>query len=154
MSPEPNAAQQSATIVSRRMHPSAANPGGTVFGGIILAQCDEAAGMAAGRHARSMVATAAIDAVRFREPVRIGDVLTCKAEVNAAFGSSMEVGVRVEAEDTLTGDVRHTNTAYFVMVALDEEGKPTDVPAVEPADEDGERRHREAQERHEARGKG
>ena len=142
---------ESSTVVLRRMHPQTANPGGTVFGGIILAQCDEAAGMAAGRHARSMVATAALDAMEFREPVHIGDVLTCKASVNAVFGSSMEVGVQVEAEDTLTGDVRHTNTAYFVMVALGEDGRPQDVADVEPRDETSARRHREAHERHAAR---
>ena len=142
---------ESSTVVIRRMHPQTANPAGTVFGGIILAQCDEAAGMAAGRHARSMVATAAIDAMQFREPVHIGDVLTCLASVNAVFGSSMEVGVRVEAESTLTGDVRHTNTAYFVMVALDEDGKPRDVPDLEPQDDEGRRREREARERQAAR---
>lgn len=149
--PRPTA--QSATTVSRRMHPSSANPAGTVFGGIILAQCDEAAGMAAGRHARAMVATAAIDAVEFREPVRISDVLTCRASVNAVFGSSMEVGVRVEAEDTLSGDVRHTNTAYFVMVALGEDGTPTDVPDVDPQDATAERRRAAARERQQARGR-
>ena len=148
---EPRSTEQSATTVSRRMRPGDANPGGSVFGGVTLAQCDEAAGMAASRHARSMVVTAALDAMEFREPVRIGDVLTCKASVNAVFGSSMEVGVRVEAEDTQTGDVRHTNTAYFVMVALDDDGRPQDVPDVDPHDETSVRRHREAQERHEAR---
>lgn len=137
--------------VSRRMLPSHANPAGTVFGGEMLAQCDEAAGIAASRHARARVATAKIDAMEFLEPAQIGDVLTCKAAVNAVFGSSMEVGVRVEAENTLTGDVRHTNSAYFVMVALDEDGKPCDVPEIEPSGEDAQRRHREATERQEAR---
>ena len=137
--------------VSRRMLPSHANPAGTVFGGEMLAQCDEAAGIAASRHARARVATAKVDAMEFLEPALIGDVLTCKASVNAVFGSSMEVGVRVEAENTLTGDVRHTNSAYFVMVALDEDGKPFDVDDVEPSGEDAERRHREANERQRAR---
>jgi len=137
--------------VSRRMLPSHANPAGTVFGGEMLAQCDEAAGIAASRHARARVATAKVDAMEFLEPALIGDVLTCTAQVNAVFGSSMEVGVRVEAENTLTGDVRHTNSAYFVMVALDEDGKPFDVDDVQPAGEEAERRHREAHERQRAR---
>ena len=138
--------------VVRRMLPSHANPAGTVFGGEILAQCDEAVGIAAARHARARVATAKVDAMEFLEPAQIGDVLTCKAAVNAVFGSSMEVGVRVEAENMLTGDVRHTNSAYFVMVALDEDGKPCDVPELTVSGEDAERREREAHERHDARG--
>ncbi|MDQ3739901.1 MAG: acyl-CoA thioesterase [Actinomycetota bacterium] len=137
--------------VSRRMLPSHANPAGTVFGGEMLAQCDEAAGIAASRHARARVATAKVDAMEFLEPVMIGDVLTCKAAVNAVFGSSMEVGVRVEAENTLTGDVRHASSAYFVMVALDEDGEPFDVDDLEPSDDDSKRRHREANERQQAR---
>src|SRR5688500_7046425 len=134
----------SSVEVVRRMLPSHANPAGTVFGGEILAQCDEAAGIAASRHARARVATAKLDAMEFLEPAQIGDVLTCKAAVNAVFGSSMEVGVRVEAENTLTGDVRHTNSAYFVMVALDEDAKPMDVPDLSVSGEDAERRRREA----------
>lgn len=142
------------TVVVRRMLPSHANPSGAVFGGEILAACDEAAGIAAGRHARRRVVTAAIDAMEFREPARIGEVLTCKAAVNAAFGSSMEVGVRVEAEDLMTGEVRHTNSAYFVMVALDDDGKPVDVDDVEPSSDDERRRHAKAGERHARRGEG
>jgi len=139
------------TIVVRRMLPSDANPAGNVFGGVILQHCDEAAGIAAGRHARKRVVTAGIDAMEFVEPARIGEVLTCKAAVNAAFGSSMEVGVRVEAEDLMTGEVRHTNSAYFVMVALDDEGSPVDVEDVSPSGEDERRRYDEARRRHEAR---
>ena len=139
------------TLVVRRMLPSHANPSGAVFGGEILKACDEAAGIAAGRHSRRRVVTAAIDAMEFREPAQIGEVLTCKAAVNAVFGSSMEVGVRVEAEDLMTGKVRHTNSAYFVMVALDDEGSPVDVDDVEPSGDDERRRHAAAHERHEQR---
>ena len=139
------------TVVVRRMLPSHANPSGAVFGGEILRWCDEAAGIAAGRHARRRVVTAAVDAMEFVEPARIGEVLTCKAAVNATFGSSMEVGVRVEAEDLMTGDLRHTNSAYFVMVALDDDGSPTDVEDVSPATDDERRRHAQANERHEQR---
>jgi acyl-CoA hydrolase len=139
------------TVVVRRMLPSHANPSGAVFGGEILKACDEAAGIAAGRHARRRVVTAAVDAMEFLAPAEIGDVLTCKAAVNAVFGSSMEVGVRVEAEDVMSGEVRHTNSAYFVMVALDDDGKPVDVDDVEPSTEDERRRHAEARERNDRR---
>ena len=138
-------------VVARRMRPPDANAGGAVFGGVILAQCDEAAGIAASRWARRRVVTAAVDAVEFLAPGRIGDVLTCSATVNAVFGSSMEVGVRVESEDAIEDDVRHAVSAYFVMVALDDDGKPVDVDDVEPADDDARRRYAEAQERQRAR---
>ena len=95
--------------------------------------------------------TAAVDAMEFLAPAQIGEVLTCKAAVNAVFGSSMEVGVRVEAEDLLSGEVRHTNSAYFVMVALDDDGNPVDVEDVAPSSDDEKRRHREAHERHRIR---
>ena len=149
--PDAKPPSESSTVVIRRMHPQTANPAGTVFGGIILAQCDEAAGIAASRHARMRVATAAIDAMQFHAPAHIGEVLTCMASVNATFGSSMEVGVRVEAEDPISGEARHTNSAYFVMVALDEDGRPTEVADVEPGTDDERRRHEAAQERQEAR---
>ena len=139
------------TLVVRRMLPSHANPSGAVFGGEILKACDEAAGIAAGRHARRRVVTAAVDAMEFVAPAEIGEVLTCRASVNATFGSSMEVGVRVEAEDLLTGEVRHTNSAYFVMVALDDDGDPVDVDDVAPSTDDERRRHAEARERHRLR---
>ncbi len=139
-------------LVARRMRPPDSNAGGAVFGGVILAQCDEAAGIAAGRHARRRVVTAAIDAMEFVAPAKIGEVLTCKAAVNAVFGSSMEVGVRVEAEDLMSGEVRHTNSAYFVMVALDEDGSPVDdVDDVSPSTDDARRRYDKAHERHERR---
>ena len=139
------------TLVVRRMLPSHANPSGAVFGGEILKACDEAAGISAGRHSRRRVVTAAIDAMEFVAPAQIGEVLTCKAAVNAVFGTSMEVGVRVEAEDLLTGDVRHTNSAYFVMVALDDDGEPVEVEDVTPSSDDEKRRHAEAHERHRRR---
>jgi acyl-CoA hydrolase len=139
------------TLVVRRMLPSHANPAGAVFGGEILKACDEAAGIAAGRHARRRVVTAAIDAMEFVAPARIGEVLTCKAAVNAVFGSSMEVGVRVEAEDLVTAEIRHTNSAYFVMVALDDDGEPVDVDDVSPSTDDERRRHAQARERHDLR---
>ena len=91
--------------------------------------------------------TAAVDRMTFLHPVFVGDLLTLHARVNAVWRTSMEVGVRVEAENPRTGDSRHTGTAYFTMVAMDEHGQPTTVPDVRVENEDQERRAREAQVR-------
>ena len=131
----------SASVIVARMSPAQANAAGFVFGGAIMALCDEAAGTCAMRHARSRVVTAKVSEFTFEAPVNIGELLTVKTSVNAVFGSSMEVGVRVEAEDLQSGEVRHTTSAYFVMVAMGENG-PQDVPDVEPDSPDAERRGR------------
>lgn len=124
-----------------------ANNAGRVHGGVVMKLCDEAAGLAAMRHARNPAVTAAVDRLTFLHPVYVGELLTLKASVNAAWRTSMEVGVRVEAENPLTGEVRHTNSAYLTMVAVDREGRPVAVPPVEPEDELELRRLREADER-------
>ena len=122
-----------------------ANSAGYVHGGVVLRLCDEAAGLAATRHSGRRIVTAAMDRVTFNEPVHVGEVVTFKATVNAAWRTSMEVGVRVEAEDPRSGHVRHTNTAYVTMVALDDDGRPSPVPALTCTDDVEERREREAQ---------
>ena len=122
-----------------------ANTAGFVHGGTVLRYCDEAAGLAAVRHSRGRVVTAGLDRMTFVSPVEIGEVLTFKATVNAAWRTSMEVGVRVEAESPRTGAVRHTSTAYLTMVALDDEGRPTAVPALACQTETERRREGEAQ---------
>jgi acyl-CoA hydrolase len=124
-----------------------ANSAGFVHGGSVMKLCDEAAGLAAIKHSRRRVVTAGMDRMTFNEPVHIADLVTFKASVNAVWRTSMEVGVRVESENPRTGVVRHTSTAYLTMVALDDDGRPTSVPAlvVETADE--QRREREAQTR-------
>jgi len=124
-----------------------ANSAGFVHGGTVMKLCDEAAGLAAVRHSRSRVVTAAVDRMTFLHPVFVGELMTLTARVNAVWRTSMEVGVRVEAENPRTGDSRHTGTAYFTMVALDEDGRPTEVPDVRIETEDEERRAREAQVR-------
>src|SRR3954465_15059516 len=106
----------------------ARNRGGFGPGGIVMKLCDEAAGIAAVKHSKRRVVTAAIDRMTFLHPVHIGQLLTCRASVNAVWRTSMEVGVRVEAENPRTGDVRHTSTAYLTMVAIDDDGEPTGVP--------------------------
>jgi acyl-CoA hydrolase len=112
---------------------------------------EEVAGVAAVRHSGSRVVTAAMDRMTFNQPVFVGQLVTVKAKVNAAWHTSMEVGVRVESENVRTGEVTHTSTAYLTMVALTDEGEPTPVPAVEPMTDDEERRQREAQLRRDNR---
>jgi len=128
-----------------------ANNGGNVHGGVIMYLCDEVAGIAAVRHSGCRVVTVAMDRMTFLHPVYVGHLVTVKATVNAAWRSSMEVGVRVEAEDIRSGEVTHTSAAYLTMVALDEEGKPTPVPPVAPETPDEKRRAREAQLRRDNR---
>ena len=126
----PKTVTESQVIMARQMMPEDANPWGAVHGGVVMKMVDEAAGSAAIRHARCRVATAAIDFMSFLHPVRIGDLLTLKASVNDVGRTSMEVGVRVETENMLTGEQHHTSSAYVVMVALDEDGRPVSVPPI------------------------
>jgi acyl-CoA hydrolase len=128
-----------------------ANLAGNVHGGVIMYICDEVAGIAAVRHCGTRVVTVAMDRLTFINPVYVGHLVTVKATVNAAWRSSMEVGVRVEAENIRSGEVTHTSTAYLTMVALDEEGRPTPVPPIEPQTPAEERRAREAQLRRDNR---
>jgi acyl-CoA hydrolase len=128
-----------------------ANNSGNVHGGVIMYLCDEVAGIAAVRHSGSRVVTVAMDRMAFLHPVYVGHLVTVRAAVNAAWRSSMEVGVRVEAENIRTGEVTHTSTAYLTMVALDEEGRPAPVPPIAPEAPDEQRRAREAQLRRDNR---
>ena len=128
-----------------------ANNAGNVHGGLIMHLCDEVAGIAAVRHSGSRVVTAAMDRMNFRHPVFVGQLVTVKATVNAAWRSSMEVGVRVESENVRTGELLHTSTAYLTMVALDDEGKPIEVRPLSPETPDELRRAREAQLRRDTR---
>ncbi|MBN1529940.1 MAG: acyl-CoA thioesterase [Thermoleophilaceae bacterium] len=116
-----------------------------------MRNCDEVAGIAAVRHSGCRVVTAAMDRMTFIHPVHVGQLLTVEASVNAAWRSSMEVGVRVTAEDIRGGEVLHVSTAYLTMVALDEDGRPTQIPALAPESEDERRRAREAQLRRDNR---
>jgi acyl-CoA hydrolase len=128
-----------------------ANAAGNVHGGTIMKMVDEVAGVAAVRHCGTRVVTAALDRMTFTQPVYVGQLVTVKATVNAAWRTSMEVGVRVESENVRTGEVTHTSTAYVTMVALTEDGEPTPVPGIEPANEDEKRRQSEAQLRRDNR---
>ncbi len=145
LAPKPVAASK--TIFARTMLPSDANPYGNVHGGEVMKLIDAVAGAAAGRHARARVVTARIDELSFVAPVYVGHLITAKASVNHVGTSSMEVGVRVEAEDVLTGAVAHVASAYLVYVAIDERGKPTRVPPLVAESEEERRRMRAAEER-------
>ncbi len=122
-----------------------ANTAGNVHGGTVMKMCDEAAALAAIKHCRQRVVTAAMDRMAFLYPIRVGDLVTLSATVNAAWRTSMEVGVRVEAENPRTGEQRHTNTAYLTMVALDDDGNPAAVPGLLTQTQDEQRRCHEAE---------
>ena len=140
-----------ATVLAQVMTPESANPAGTVHGGIIMKLIDEAGGVAAYRHARANVTTASIDRLDFHAAVHVGDLLTLKASLNFTGRTSMDVGVRVEAENLVTGEVRHAASARLTYVALDAAGKPCPVPPLVMENEDDLRRGRAAQQRRRAR---
>ena len=132
---------------SALMMPGDANNLGHVFGGVIMAMVDTTAAVAAIRHARATCVTASIDRVDFREPIHLGDLVVMKASVNFVGRTSMEVGVRVEAEDMLTGNRRHTNSCYLTFVSVDRNGRPLEAPALAPETPDELRRNAAAAER-------
>jgi uncharacterized protein (TIGR00369 family) len=120
----------SAITLTQFMQPEHSNSLGTVHGGVILKLCDEAGGIVASRHARRPAVTVTVDSVTFHQPVRVGQLLLVHARLAYVGHTSMEVELHVEAEDLLTGEVTHTNSAFFVYVALDDRLKPTAVPSV------------------------
>jgi acyl-CoA hydrolase len=142
---EPRPAARSRAELVRWMGIQDANLAGLVHGGVVMKMCDEAAAIAAIRHCGGRVVTAGVDRMTFVEPVNVGELLACSATVNAAWRTSMEVGVRVEAENPRTGERRHTSTAYMTMVALDDEAKPTPVRPLIAESETEQRRMREAE---------
>jgi len=135
----------------RLMMPTDANILGNVFGGAIMRYMDEVAGIVAFHHARKIVVTAAIDRMSFFEPVYVGNLLILKSSVNYVGRTSMEVGVRIEAEDLITGKITHTGSCYLTYVALDQHGRPTSVPPIIPVTKDDKRRYREAEARRRSR---
>jgi len=141
----------SKTVMARTMLPSDANPYGNVHGGEVMRLIDDCAGAAAIRHARMRVVTAFVDELSFLAPVYVGNFVTAKASVNHVGRTSMEVGVRVEAEDLETGKVVHVSSAYLVFVAIDADGKPIELPPLITETDDERRRLRAAEQRREAR---
>ncbi len=128
-----------------------ANNSGNVFGGAILRLIDEVGSVVAIKHARTNVVTASVDRMDFYSPVYIGDMLRLNASINFVHRTSMEIGVRVEAENPFTGEVRHTGTSLLTYVGLDQNRKPTLVPALKLETDEDRRRWAEAQERRKTR---
>ncbi len=143
--------RDTSVTMAQMMIPQDANPAGNVHGGVVVKIIDEAAGVVAARHARSDVVTASIDRMDFHNPVFVGDVLFFKASLNLVGRTSMEIGVRVEAENLMTGGVRHAASAYLTYVALGKNGRPTEVPPLILETEEEIRRNREAKERRDVR---
>ena len=134
-------------VMVRLMMPMDANVQGYVYGGSIMKNMDEVAGVVAARHARMNIVTASIDRMDFYAPVHLGNMLILKASVNYVGRTSMEVGVRIEAEDLKTGTITHTGSSYLTFVGLDDRGRPAPLPKVIPETAVEKRRFKEAEER-------
>jgi acyl-CoA hydrolase len=148
---QPRRPSDSTSVLTVWMGLQDANTAGYVHGGVIMRLCDEVAGIAAIRHCGTRVVTAGMDRMTFLDPVHVGQLVTVLATVNAAWRTSMEVGVRVESEHVATREVVHTSTAYLTMVALDKHGQPTAVPPLAPESTEERRREQEAQLRRDNR---
>ena len=147
----PKPVSASRVTLSQLMHPEHANLLGNVHGGWIMKLVDEAGALACMRHAQRKVVTVAIDSMTFRQPIKIGDLVILNAEVSYTGRTSMEAEVQVLAENPITAERTHTNTAYLVYVALDDDGKPTSVPPLKAETEDEIRKMEKAKERQEHR---
>jgi len=148
---ETRTVRDSALETAHLMMPQDANIQGNVYGGTIMKLMDEIAGSVAALHARKNVVTASVDQMSFYEPVYIGNLLLLKASVNFVGRTSMEIGVRIEAKDLQTGKSVHTGSSYLTFVALDEAGKPCEIPQVIPESEEEKRRYQEGKMRRERR---
>ena len=144
---EPKPPSLSHTTVAEVMMPHMANVLGNVHGGVLLGMMDRVGAVAAIRHAQKVCVTVSVDRVDFREPVRVGELVTMQASVNYAHRTSIEVGVRVEAENLLTGVKRHTNSCYLTFVAIDDRGRPVPVAPVVPVSHEEKERYRKAEQR-------
>src|SRR6266498_2982877 len=149
LTPKPMSASR--VTLSQLMHPEHANLLGNVHGGWIMKLADEAGALSCMRHAQKKVVTVAIDSMTFRQPIKLGDLVILNAQVTYTGRTSMEAEVQVIAENPITGERTHTNTAYLVYVALDDHGRPTSVPGLKAETEDEIRRMEQAKERQERR---
>jgi acyl-CoA hydrolase len=132
--------RDSQATINQLMSLTDANVYGNVHGGVVMKMADDAGAIVATRHSRSIVVTVAVDSLTFLSPIYVGNLVTFTAALSYVGRTSMEVEVLVEAEDPLTGEKTHTNTAYLVYVALDEDGRPSEVPPLIPeTDEERER---------------
>ena len=146
-SPPKKTARASRISIAQLMHPEHANILGHVHGGWIMKLVDEAGALACMRHAQRRVVTVAIDSMVFRQPIRIGDLIILNAELTYTGRTSMEVEVQVQAENPITGERTHTNTAYLVYVALDDDGNPVPVPPLKAETEEEKQTMKQANER-------
>jgi acyl-CoA hydrolase len=149
--PAPRTPSESATEMLELVLPNDTNNLDNLLGGRLMHWIDMAAAAAARRHARRVCVTAAMDSLNFLHPARRGDQIVLKAKVNRAFGSSMEVGVKVFSEDMMTGELFHVASAYLTFVAIGEDGRPKKVRPIRPETEAEQRRFDEAAERRERR---
>ncbi|MCC6500391.1 MAG: acyl-CoA thioesterase [Anaerolineales bacterium] len=147
----PKPISASRVTLSQLMHPEHANLLGNVHGGWIMKMADEAGALACMRHAQRKVVTVAIDSMTFREPIKIGDLVILNAEVTYTGRTSMEAKVDVLAENPVTRERSHTNAAYLVYVALDDDGKPTEIPQLKAESAEEELKLIQAKERQERR---
>lgn len=134
-----------------KVFPNDLNAHGTAFGGMILSKCDRLALVAAERHSGHVCVTASVDSVHFMAPAKENDTLIFSVAINRAWRTSMEVGIKVVAENSYSGEHKHILSAYFTFVALDKNDKPTTIPTLSPLTDDEKRRYEEAQIRREAR---
>ena len=135
-------------IMHELVLPNDTNVLGNVHGGRVMCLMDICAAMTAYKHARKPVVTASVDQLDFLAPAKKGDILILKSSVNYTHRTSMEIGVRIDAESPLTGEIRHTATAYLTFVAIDENNKPSEIPKVAPATDNEKRRYDRAKKRH------
>jgi uncharacterized protein (TIGR00369 family) len=142
---------ESSVTLAQQMNPLDANPAGNVHGGVIMKLIDTTAGAVAVKHARSNAVTASIDRLDFHHPVYVGNLLTLRASLNMVGRTSMEIGVRVESEDLITGEIRHTASAYLTFVALDNKSKAIALPPLILETREQKRRNREAMARRKTR---
>lgn len=149
LTPKPISASR--ITISQLMHPEHANLLGNVHGGWIMKLVDEAGALTCMRHAQRKAVTVAIDSMTFRQPIKIGDLVILSAEVRYTGHTSMEATVEVLAENPITGEQTHTNTAHLVYVALDDEGRPTSIPPLLAETEEDRQKMKQAQERQQRR---
>ncbi|MCL5965648.1 MAG: acyl-CoA thioesterase [Deltaproteobacteria bacterium] len=147
MSTDARPVSMSRLVLAQVMTPQDANSAGNVHGGNIMKLADVASGVVAIRHSGRNCVTASVDRFDFHAPVYVGNLVTLYASLNYVGRTSMEVGVRVEAEDLRTGKRTHTNSSYFVMVALDGSGRPVEVPRLVLETDEDRRRNEEARQR-------
>lgn len=151
MSPNLKTPRASRVSLAQLMQPEHANNQGNVHGGWIMKLVDEAGALACMRHAQARVVTVAVDSLVFRQPIKIGDLVTFTAEVTYTGRTSLEAEVQVTAENPVTGECTHTNTAYLVYVALGDQGKPANVPPLTAETDEDRARMEKGRERQQRR---